>query len=86
MWEVQQYGRDSSGDPDYVSVYGLKPYQWYARGVRLMGRTAVECTRDRLATLIGRDIAAVAQTASAAPPLVVDLFAGSGNALYWIKR
>lgn len=23
--EIQQYGRDSFGDPDYVSVYGLKP-------------------------------------------------------------
>jgi Conserved hypothetical protein 95 len=84
--EVQQYGRDSFGDPDYVSVYGLKPPEWYARGVRILGRTAVECTRDRLAAQIGRDIAAVAQAAPAAPPMVVDLFAGSGNTLYWIKR
>lgn len=87
LGEVQQYGRDSFGDPDYVSVYGLKPHQWYARGVRILGRTAVECTRDRLGALIGRDIAAVARTAPAAgPPVVVDLFAGSGNTLYWIKR
>lgn len=87
LWEVRQYGRDSFGDPDYVSLYGLKPHQWYARGVRVLGRTAVECTRDQLAALIGRDIAAVAQTAPAVgPPVVVDLFAGSGNTLYWIKR
>jgi hypothetical protein len=39
-------------------------------------------TRDQLAALIGRDIAAVAQTAPAAPRMVVDLFAGSGNTLY----
>ena len=84
--EVQQYGRDSFGDPDYVSVYGLKPQEWYARGVRILGRTAVECTRDQLAALIGRDIAAVAKTAPAASPMVIDLFAGSGNTLYWIKR
>jgi hypothetical protein len=32
LWEVQQYGRDSFGDPDYVSIYGLKPHEWYARG------------------------------------------------------
>jgi hypothetical protein len=25
LWQVQQYGRDSFGDPDYVSIYGLKP-------------------------------------------------------------
>jgi predicted RNA methylase len=84
--EVQQYGRDSFGDPDHVSIYGLKPHQWYARGVRILGRTAVECTPDRLAGLIGRDIAAVARAAAAAPPIVVDLFAGSGNTLSWIKR
>jgi hypothetical protein len=84
--EVQQYGRDSFGDPDHVSIYGLKPHQWYARGVRILGRTAVECTPDRLAGLMGRDIAAVARAAAAAPPMVVDLFAGSGNTLSWIKR
>jgi hypothetical protein len=86
LWEVQQYGRDSFGDPDYVSLYGLKPDEWHERGVRILGRTAVECTRDRLAALIGRDIAAVAETAPAASPMVVDLFAGSANTLYWIKR
>jgi len=59
--EVRQYGLDSFGDPDYVSIYGLKPGDWYARGVRIMGRTAVECTRDRLASLIGRDINAPGQ-------------------------
>ena len=55
--EVQQYGRDSFADPDYVRVYGMPPAQWYARGIRLLGRTAVECTRDALADLIGSDIA-----------------------------
>ena len=85
--EVQQYGRDSFGDPDYVTIYGFTPREWYARGVRIMGRTAVECTRDRLASLIGRDVAVVARAApAAASPMVIDLFAGSGNTLYWIKR
>lgn len=63
------------------------PPQWYARGIRLLGRTAVECTRDPLADRIGRDIAAVA---AALPPqtecVVVDLFAGSCNTLYWILK
>ena len=84
--DVTQYGLDSFGDPDYVSIYGLKPGDWYARGVRILGRTAVECTRDRLASLIGRDIAAAAHALSGAPPLVIDLFAGSANTLYWIRR
>ena len=85
--EVRQYGRDSFGDPDYVSIYGLRPADWYARGVRILGRTAVECTRDRLADLIGRDVAAIARTASnVAGSVVADLFAGSGNTLHWIKQ
>jgi predicted RNA methylase len=54
--------------------------------VRILGRTAVECTPDRLVDLIGRDIAAVARAAPAASPMVVDLFAGSGNTLSWITR
>jgi hypothetical protein len=85
--EVQQFGRDSYGDADYVSIYGMPPAQWYARGVRLLGRTAIECTRDRLADLIGQDVAAVARTAAApADVLIVDPFAGSANTLYWISR
>src|ERR1700722_3409063 len=43
--EVGQYGIDSFSDVDYLSIYGLKPAEWYARGIRLLGRTAVECTR-----------------------------------------
>jgi hypothetical protein len=81
--EVQRYGRDTFGNPDHVSIYGLRPQEWYARGIRLLGRTAVECTPDPLARLIGRDIARVV---GHAPAIAVDLFAGSGNTLYWIKQ
>src|SRR5262249_60583246 len=56
--EVEQYGRDSFADPDYVSIYGMLPKEWYGRGVRLLGRTAVECTRDALGDRIGGDVAA----------------------------
>ena len=27
---MQRYGRDSYGDIDYVSVYGMRPADWYA--------------------------------------------------------
>ena len=49
-------------------------------------RAAAECTRDQLADLIGRDVAAVSRAAPSASLMVVDLFAGSGNTLSWIKR
>jgi predicted RNA methylase len=85
--EVQRYGSDSFGDPDYVTIYGLRPAEWYARGVRLLARTAVECTRDALADRIGRDVAAVARAARGiSQTVVVDPFVGSANTLYWLAR
>jgi len=87
LWEVERYGADSFGDPDYVALFGMRPAEWHAQGIRLLGRTAVECTRDALADAIGRDIATVAAVApSSGRPLVVDPFAGSGNTLHWITR
>jgi hypothetical protein len=86
LHEVERYGRENFGDPGYVSLYGLRPAEWYARGVRIAGRTAVECTRDQLADPIGRDIASLAGRHPAGVPIVVDLFAGSGNTLFWIKH
>src|SRR5262245_2649699 len=83
--EVVRYGSESFGDPDYVSVYGLRPPEWYERGARLLGRTAVECTCDRLGDLIGHDIAEVARDGDR-EPVVVDPFAGSANTLFWIRR
>ena len=85
--EVERYGLDSYDDPDHVSIYGLRPAEWYAKGIRVLGRTAVECTRDPLADAIGRDVGGLA---TLAPPgggvTVVDLFAGSGNTLCWLLR
>jgi len=46
--EVRQYGTDSFGDPDYIKIYGATPPQWYGRGVRLLGRTAVEVHTRRI--------------------------------------
>jgi hypothetical protein len=85
--EVRRYGSDSFSDPDFARLYGMTPAQWYARGVRLLGRTAVECTRDAVADRIGQNVAAIA--ASLPVPgrwVVVDPFAGSCNTLYWILR
>ena len=83
--EIRRYGADSFGDPDYLCLYGLSPTDWYSRGVRVLGRTAVECTRDALADRIGRDTAAVVSGASPGP-VVIDPFAGSCNTLFWIAR
>ena len=65
----------------------MTPAEWYARGIRLLGRTAVECTRDPLAERIGRDVASVALSLPLQTKFtVIDPFAGSCNTLYWILR
>jgi hypothetical protein len=85
--EIQQYGIDSFADPDYIRLYGMIPAEWYGRGIRLLGRTAVECTRDFLGDRIGRDVASiVASLPSQTQFVVIDPFAGSCNTLYWILR
>ena len=87
LWEVQRYGSDSYGDTDFVSVYGMRPEDWHAKGARLLGRTAVECTRDRLGDAIGKEVAAIAGLRAPGASLqVVDLFAGSGNTLNWLLQ
>jgi RNA cap guanine-N2 methyltransferase len=87
LHEVQQYGLDSFSDADYIRIYGMAPAEWYARGIRLLGRTVVECTRDALADRIGGDIADVAARLGNTYRFgVLDPFAGSCNTLYWILR
>jgi hypothetical protein len=87
LWEVQRYGLDSFADPDYVHLYGMPPAEWYQRGVRLLARTTVECVRDALADLMGRDVASALQHAPGGEGVtVIDPFAGSCNSLYWILR
>ena len=84
--EIEQYGLDSFGNADYVSIYGMPPREWYVCGVRLLGRTAVECTRDALGDRIGRDVASVARRMPSDHLVVIDPFAGSCNTLFWILR
>jgi predicted kinase len=87
LWEVQRYGIDSYGDADHVSIYGMNPADWHGRGIRLLGRTAVECTRDVLADAVAVEVAALAGSfPSTSQALVIDPFVGSGNTVYWIVR
>jgi hypothetical protein len=84
--EIEQYGVESFADANYISIYGMRPREWYRDGVRLLGRTAVECTRDALSDRIGRDVASVATRMPSRRLVVIDPFAGSCNTLFWILR
>jgi len=84
--EVKRYGLDSFADADYISIYGMPPEEWYRHGIRVLGRTAVECTRDALGDRVGFDVASVAKRMPANHFVVIDPFAGSCNTLFWILR
>ena len=84
--EIEQYGLDSFADANYISIYGMPPREWYRHGIRLLGRTAVECTRDALGDRIGLDVASVAVRMPSNQLVVIDTFAGSCNTLFWILR
>ena len=86
LHEIEQYGLDSFADADYISLYAMPPRAWYGCGIRLLGRTAVECTRDALGDRIGRDVASVARRMPSDHLVVIDPFAGSCNTLFWILR
>ena len=87
LWEVQKFGTDSFADPDYVCIYGMPPTQWYEKGVRLLARTTLEAVRDKLGEMIGRDVeSAIKNVGPTSKFGVIDPFAGSCNALYWILR
>jgi hypothetical protein len=87
LWEVEKFGRDSFGDPDAVALYGMRPAEWYAKGVRILARTTLEAVRDPLGNKIGADVARVAaMTPQGTLFGVVDCFAGSCNGLYSILR
>ena len=45
LWEVEKYGRDCFGDPDHVHLYGMKPKEWYERGLRILARTCLEAVK-----------------------------------------
>jgi precorrin-6B methylase 2 len=82
--EIEQYGLDRFADADYISIYGMPPREWYRHGIRLLGRTAVECTRDALGDRIGLDVVSVAARMPSNQLVVIDPFAGSCNTLFWI--
>jgi hypothetical protein len=87
LWEIQKFGSDSFGNPDHVRIFGMRPAEWYGRGVRLLARTTLEAVSDQLGELIGRDVARVLRSAPTGPKIsVVDPFAGSCNGLYSILR
>jgi hypothetical protein len=82
--DIIEAGRVLTGDPHGMAFYGMAPAEWYAKGIRLLGRTCVEATPDVTAGPIAR----TAHTLLGHGPNVgvVDLFAGSANLMLHIAQ
>lgn len=80
--EVRDAGRVFFTNPEGLAYYGIPPSEWFARGIRVLGRTCVEATPDVTAAPIAQ---AVAKTVGR-PAGVIDLFAGSGNLMLHIAQ
>lgn len=80
--EEADAGRAFFSDPGGLAYYGMPPSQWFARGIRILGRTCTEATPDVTAAPIGRAVA----KAVGRPAGVAGLFAGSGNLMPHIAR
>ena len=72
--ELRELGRLLYGSPELLSLYGIAATEMADSGLRVLLRTAMDCVVDGHSLAVAH---AVAQLAS--PPLVADLFGGSGN-------
>lgn len=85
--DIQDYGSRFVGESDYLRLYGMTPDEYTARGVRLLGRTMIECCIDQYSAVIAAAAARWCPRREDAPPVgVLDPFVGSGNLLFHVAR
>ncbi|MDH6133397.1 putative RNA methylase [Kitasatospora sp. MAA4] len=78
--ELCEAGRLIYGRPEGLSLYGIPAPDMEAKGLRLLGRTTIECSIDAYSAAVAD---ALADLRSGPLPtqggMIVDLFCGSGN-------
>ena len=84
--EVRRAGWALAGNPNDLRLFGLNPFVWYALGIRIRGRTAVEVTRDQHAQFLGQSVAHTLADIGVSVSDVIDPFVGSGNLLFHVVR
>lgn len=83
--ELCQTGRIVYGTPDRFSLYGIPAPGMEAAGLRVLGRTAIECVIDAYAIKVAAAIAQLRDTQDSAT-VIIDLFCGSGNFGFQLQR
>ncbi|NLU68356.1 class I SAM-dependent methyltransferase [Streptomyces sp. HNM0574] len=84
--EMREVGRVFYGSAAKMSLYGLSAAGMAAKGLRLLGRTAVECTVDPYAVPVAEAVARLTEGPSRQGAFVADLFCGSGNVGHHLGR
>ncbi len=84
--QVRQAAERLSGNPNDIRLFGMRPLAWYAIGIRILGRTAIEATRDPQAAFLADAVANTLRDCDHEISEVIDPFAGSGNVLYHLAR
>jgi hypothetical protein len=84
--EICSFSQRFFGQPDHLSLYGLAPREYCARGITLLARSAIECVPDAAAEVLAREARRCWPAFSRQRPTVVDLFLGTGNLLYHCAR
>lgn len=82
--EVRKAGWQLANNPNDLSIYGMSPFTWYALGLRIIPRTAVELTRDLHAAFLASAIKRTFTSLGIQIADVIDPFAGSGNTLFHV--
>jgi hypothetical protein len=83
--ELCQTGRIVYGTPERFSLYGIPAPRMEAAGLRVLGRTAIECVIDAYAIQVAAAIAQLCDTQDPAA-VIIDLFCGSGNFGFQLQR
>ncbi|MCK6545189.1 hypothetical protein L6R52_04920 [Myxococcota bacterium] len=85
--EVREAGMVFYGSDQEPSLYGMRAPEWFAKGVRIVGRTAIEVSVDGQAAAMAAAAQRLLAPHEVGPALtVVDAFAGSGNILVHVAR
>lgn len=82
---IHEVGNAIFENRDHLQLFGLRPDQYSKLGISITGRTAIECVSDTDARSMATAVSQVLQQAKIqAEPVVLDLFAGSGNLLFHV--
>jgi 16S rRNA G966 N2-methylase RsmD len=81
--EILFISRSYYGDEGLLSLFGKKPKSFYNMGIRILGRSAIECSIDAHSIGMAKSIKKLKRAFFPREEAVIlDLFLGSGNLLY----